>query len=181
MDIKLLQVALAISLSVSSSSCVELITALSGCWANELNSTMQIKVSDSGLITGLYFSKVSASAQPAKGTVTGYQQDLGNPTFGFVVKWITVPGSISVWTGQYFIINEKETLMTMWLLRRSVSTSKDNWDATWTGMDVFHRNNKACKHDDGGTVSPDAGSGTGSNEFKSFCGFPEPGKVSHPP
>ncbi|XP_072407149.1 avidin-like [Chiloscyllium punctatum] len=172
MDIKLLQLALAISLPVSSSSRVELITALSGCWVNELHSTMRISVSNSGLITGSYISKVSASAQPARGNVTGYQQDLSNPTFGFVVKWITVPGSVSVWTGQYFVINEKETLMTMWLLRRSVSTSKDNWEATWTGMDVFHRNNKACKHDDGGNVPPGAGSATGSKEFESLVRIP---------
>ncbi|XP_043538978.1 avidin-like [Chiloscyllium plagiosum] len=172
MDIKLLQLALAISLFVSSSSCVELVTSLSGCWVNELHSTMQIGVSDSGLITGSYVSNVSGSTQPAKGNVTGYQQSLSNPTFGFVVKWITAPGSVSVWTGQYFVINEKETLMTMWLLRRSVSTSEDNWGATWTGMDVFHRNDKACKHDDGGTVSPDAGSGTGPKEFESLVRIP---------
>ncbi|XP_067831880.1 avidin-like [Heptranchias perlo] len=129
--------ALTLSFGILSGSRAELVQPLTGCWTNELGSTMWINVSNSGLVHGIYTSKVSRTGQVAKGIVTGYQQNLEQPTVGFVVKWSI--GSVTVWTGQYFKAKGVQKLFTMWLLRQNVSQPEDNWAATWTGMDLFHR------------------------------------------
>ncbi|XP_048380958.1 avidin-like [Stegostoma tigrinum] len=161
MDVRLLPLALAILLSASGSSSAELKMMLSGCWVNDLNSTMLINVTNSGLISGLYVSHVSTSGATVKGIITGYQHVRGVSTFGIVVKWTT--GSITVWAGQYFQTNEHEILNTMWLLRLSAPNPAENWKATWTGTDVFHRDSEACVNIHSDSIAQGSGSGASSD------------------
>ncbi|XP_078388801.1 avidin-like [Cetorhinus maximus] len=142
---RLMYLALMLSLCIISASYSEPETSLSGCWENELGSTMKIDVSTDGHITGTYVSPVSTSNLTAEGHVVGYQQDLPQPTFGFIVKWIKGVTSVSVWAGQYYKVEGEAKLITIWLLRQNVTVPRDNWKATSVGMDVFHRNNTACK------------------------------------
>ncbi|XP_038643460.1 avidin-like [Scyliorhinus canicula] len=126
--------------TISGVSTAGLKASLAGYWTNKLGSHMRITVNDSGFITGRYKSKVSASGEVARGDIVGYQQDITQPTFGFVVKWATAPAdSVTVWAGQYYNGGGKEQLKTMWLLREHDPAANDNWDATLVGMDVFTR------------------------------------------
>ncbi|XP_038643406.1 avidin-like [Scyliorhinus canicula] len=114
--------------------------ALAGCWTNELGSIVWINVMDAGGFEGSYTSKASVSGEVSRGDIVGYQQDITQPTFGFVVKWATAPAdSVTVWAGQYYNGGGKEQLNTMWLLRLNRQDPKDNWGATLAGMDVFTR------------------------------------------
>ncbi|XP_041035791.1 avidin-like [Carcharodon carcharias] len=142
---RLMYLALMLSLCIISASYAELATSLSGCWKNELGSTMKIDVNEAGHIRGTYVSQVSMSKKPAEGVVVGYQQDLTQPTFGFIVKWIKAATSVSVWAGQYFKVGDEAKLITIWLLRASCLDQGENWNATRVGMDVFSRNDTACK------------------------------------
>ncbi|XP_072887400.1 avidin-like [Hemitrygon akajei] len=125
---------------------------LAGCWTNQLGSTADIKMDDSGILRGTYKSKVSSVGKQVQGDLVGYQLNSDQPTFGFVVKWTTesVRGSVTVWTGQMFDINACQTLNAMWLLRRK-SSADNNWGATRTGLDVFRRCDEKCgsAHRDG--------------------------------
>uniref|UniRef100_UPI00398E7D8B avidin n=1 Tax=Pristiophorus japonicus TaxID=55135 RepID=UPI00398E7D8B len=119
---------------------------ISGCWENELGSVLAIDVDGAGQVNGRYRSKVAEGRSGAEGSVVGSYQSGNLPTFGFVVKWAS-PGTteaISVWTGQYFMLNDKEVLDTMWLLRNNVRTESMNWDATRVGMDIFYRREGTC-------------------------------------
>ncbi|XP_078058930.1 avidin-like [Mustelus asterias] len=158
MWLRFLQLAVALSLCLTNTAQA---MSLSGCWDNDLGSNMTMIVSDSGVISGAYWSKVSSTGQMAKGVMIGYQQDLKRPTFGFVVKWKI--DSITVWTGQYEKIAAKEHLKTVWLLRQNVNAS-DNWKATSIGMDLFTRRYAECELTDiwsePGDVELEAGSTT---------------------
>ncbi|XP_062892271.1 uncharacterized protein LOC134339576 [Mobula hypostoma] len=120
---------------------------LTGCWTNELGSTAYIKKDEDGTLRGFYISAVSSAETPVEGELIGFQVDIEQPTFGFVVKWTSeeVRGDVSVWTGQMF---EDQTLKTMWLAR-SHSSVDSNWEATVTGMDVFTRYIEKCGSTDG--------------------------------
>ncbi|KGL82208.1 Avidin-related protein 4/5, partial [Tinamus guttatus] len=70
----------------------------------------------------------------------GFQQrNEEQPTFGFTIK-LTLPGSITVFAGQYFVDkNGKEVLKTTWLLRDPVDCLEDDWKATRVGVSTFTR------------------------------------------
>ncbi|XP_067877801.1 avidin-like [Heterodontus francisci] len=154
---KIVYLALTLSLCVFSTSCEEMALPLTGCWISELGSSLNIVVRDSGLISGSYMLKTGRSA---RGVVTGYQQNLSQPTFGFIVRWITDPGCVTAWTGQHFKIKNREVLKTMWLHRRSASNPEDNWGATGTGSDMFHRSRSGCGVTNGDLELEEASQGT---------------------
>ncbi|XP_062892272.1 streptavidin-V2-like [Mobula hypostoma] len=125
---KLPRLSLLLALGIVGASCSIVVPTLDGCWINELNSTVTITVDKNRTLTGTYKSAVSTNGTWAEGDLIGFQVDIEQPNFGFVVKWTSksVWGSVTVWTGQMF---GKDTLMTMWLLRSSVSVGS-NWGAT---------------------------------------------------
>ncbi|XP_072102142.1 avidin-like [Mobula birostris] len=140
------RLSLLLALGIVGASC-SIAQTLTGCWTNELGSTAHIKKVEDGTLRGSYSSAVSSAETPVEGELIGFQVDIEQPTFGFVVKWTSelVRGSVTVWTGQMF---GNDALMTMWL-RRSNSSVKNNWGATRTGMDVFRRCIEQCGSMDG--------------------------------
>ncbi|XP_062892378.1 streptavidin-V2-like [Mobula hypostoma] len=136
---KLPRLFLLLALGNVGASC-SIVPTLAGCWINELNSMANIMMNEDGTLTGTYKSAVSSVRQQVEGDLIGFQVNIEQPTFGFVVKWTSdsVRGSVTVWTGQMFVINGNDTLMSMWLLR-SNSPVDSNWGATRTGTDTFTR------------------------------------------
>ncbi|NWZ65934.1 AVID protein, partial [Acrocephalus arundinaceus] len=109
--------------------------SLTGTWVNDLGSNMTIgNLNANGDFTGTYHTAVSTRKEKIKPSPMLGSQHLPNQlnqsTFGFTVHW-TFPESITVFTGQCFVEKDgREILMTMWLLRSYVNTSRDDWKAT---------------------------------------------------
>ncbi|NXU78811.1 AVID protein, partial [Oreotrochilus melanogaster] len=100
--------------------------SLTGHWVNDLGSNMTIRhLNGKGEFTGSYHTAVTATSNeiqvsPLQGSQHHTNQNR-QPTFD----------SSTVFTGQCFIDEDgKETLKTMWLLRSSVDSIKDDWKAT---------------------------------------------------
>ncbi|NXN69657.1 AVID protein, partial [Himantopus himantopus] len=117
---------------------------LTGRWINDLGSNMTIgALNGKGEFTGSYHTAVTATTNeiqlsPLQGSQHRINQK-SQPTFGFTVNW-SFSDSITVFTGQCFVDeNGKEILKTMWLLRSSVDSIKDDWKATRVGINVFTR------------------------------------------
>ena len=70
---------------------------LVGTWINELGSRMQIDSVDDGLISGTYWSKVSAEDDPVCGDLTGM---VAGDTIGFAVNWRPTFNSVTSWSGK---------------------------------------------------------------------------------
>ncbi|XP_059811239.1 avidin-like isoform X2 [Hypanus sabinus] len=141
---KLPQMTLLLALGIVGASCSIRVQTLAGCWTNELGSKADIEMDEDGTLRGTYRSKVSGAGKPVEGELIGFQVDIEQPTFGFVVKWTTESvQSVTVWTGQMFVAEGSQTLKTMWLLRRE-SPFDDNWEATLTGSDIFTRCIEKC-------------------------------------
>ncbi|XP_014382694.1 avidin-like [Alligator sinensis] len=117
--------------------------SLIGRWQNDLGSEMNITaVNNVGKIFGTYLTKVTSSDKPiSESPLRGSQQmgDQEHPTFGFTVTW-SFSDSTTVFVGQCFVDDKgKETLQTMWLLRKKADSSQDNWKATLVGTNLFTR------------------------------------------
>ncbi|XP_059811241.1 avidin-like [Hypanus sabinus] len=132
---KLPQLTLLLALGIVGASCFT-VQSLAGCWTNELGSTADIVMDEDGTLRGTYKSAVSRTGSQVEGVLIGFQVNVAQPTFGFVVKWTTdsVLGAVSVWTGEIF----GDQMKTVWL-ERSPTTLKNNWAATLTGSDIFTR------------------------------------------
>ena len=120
------------------------ITALTGSWRNELNSTLTIDSIDdqTGAITGHYSSPSGTSGQdfPLVGWVNTKATDPNHPdnvvVISFSVRWGAV-GSITAWNG---VFREGGNLITgQWILARP--NSDFAWDHLLTGQDRFQRIN----------------------------------------
>ncbi|XP_030323418.1 avidin [Calypte anna] len=118
--------------------------SLTGRWVNDLGSNMTISnLNGKGEFTGSYHTAVSATSNeiqvsPLQGSQHHTNQNR-QPTFGFTVNW-SFSDSSTVFTGQCFIDEDgKEILKTMWLLRSSVDSIKDDWKATRVGINIFTR------------------------------------------
>ncbi|NWI71511.1 AVID protein, partial [Todus mexicanus] len=108
---------------------------LTGQWINDLGSKMTIgSVNEKGNFAGSYLTAVSATTNkiqvsPLQGSQHRTNQK-NHPTFGFTVNW-SFSDSVTVFTGQCFVDEQgNEVLKTMWLLRSSVDSIKDDWKAT---------------------------------------------------
>ncbi|NXG62049.1 AVID protein, partial [Hemiprocne comata] len=109
---------------------------LSGLWRNEQDSLMEISaVSNDGDFQGKYLTRVTltggcAHASPLKGAQQQPSEG-GWPTFAFTVHWDKFSNATTAFVGQCFMdMGGKETLTTMWLLRESVGSLKEDWKAT---------------------------------------------------
>ncbi|XP_019351033.2 avidin-like [Alligator mississippiensis] len=117
--------------------------SLLGLWQNDLGSEMNISAgNNAGKFFGTYLTKVSATHKPIAVSPLRGSQQMGNvkqPMFGFTVTW-SFTDSTTVFVGQCFVDDKgKETLQTMWLLRKKVDSIEDNWQATLVGTNNFTR------------------------------------------
>ncbi|XP_033122760.1 avidin-like [Anneissia japonica] len=115
---------------------------LQGSWINELNSTVNITVTEKGQLIGEYHTAVTSGGGPG---VTFPLMGLTSPgesyrTFGFTVNWHYFKSTTS-WTGQCYTdcTGEQEVLITTWILTSEKSTCGDDWEANLVGKDVFTR------------------------------------------
>ncbi len=85
---------------------------LVGTWVNELGSRMQIDSVDDGLITGTYWSKVSAEQDPVCGNLTGM---VAGDTIGFAVNWQPTFDSVTSWSGKLLATDQGYPyIFTLW-------------------------------------------------------------------
>lgn len=113
----------------------ELATHLTGRWANQLGSSLELEADDAGHLSGRYWSTVGASGGPHP--LTGYFEQSAEPgcaVVGFVVGWRPAH-SLTVWAGHYEAINDHITAT--WLL--TGAPAHDDWGSTLVGHDVFRR------------------------------------------
>ncbi|XP_027584120.1 avidin-like [Pipra filicauda] len=117
---------------------------LIGNWTNDLGSNMTIlAVDEKGNFAGLYNTSVADHPNKIQQSpLVGFlhlTNPIDQPTFGFTVNW-TFSEATSVFTGQCFVDKDgKETLKTIWLFRRHMNTTEDNWAGTLVGTNVFTR------------------------------------------
>ncbi|MEZ4668765.1 MAG: avidin/streptavidin family protein [Anaerolineae bacterium] len=116
--------------------------SLSGTWFSELGSRLEIIVKNDGLIEGMYYSAVGGTQGAFR--ITGMVDNLalnGSRCFGLVVSWNNDhvnQHSVTVWSGQYQVIDSEEVLTATWLLTRETDPTND-WTSTLVGSDTFHR------------------------------------------
>jgi hypothetical protein len=118
--------------------------SVSGNWYNELGSVMSLSLEGSS-ITGTY--------QTAVGDANGIYQLVGRididgdpsvtgQAIGWVVLWSNDANgsshSITVWSGQYQIIDGVEEIEALWLLTSETPVDYD-WTATQINKDIFIR------------------------------------------
>jgi hypothetical protein len=112
---------------------------ISGTWYNELNSTMQLKVTGKE-IRGWYISAVGDAAGPYD--LIGYlDPDDATPTVGWTVVWKNETKhaqAVTTWCGQAQQIDDEDVIDTTWLLTRSTAV-RDDWESTMLGKDLFRR------------------------------------------
>jgi len=112
---------------------------VSGVWFNEINSTMELKVSGAEL-HGWYVSAVGQASGPYD--LIGYvDTDDETPTLGWVVRWQNNKKNaqaVTAWCGQAQRIDGEDVIDTTWLLVRSTSIQED-WESTMINKDIFRR------------------------------------------
>ncbi|KMW73569.1 hypothetical protein TI10_08330 [Photorhabdus luminescens subsp. luminescens] len=126
---------------------------ISGKWANELGSTIEIKQQNkSSFFTGEYISAVSAGGDSTRGSITG--TICGN-LIVFLVNWDEY-AAITSWVGQIdinspFIVTTEPTtaknsfpekITTLWMMTSRPEYIKDEWASINSGTDTFHKINK---------------------------------------
>jgi hypothetical protein len=108
---------------------------LVGTWVNELGSKMRIDSVDDGLITGKYWSKVSAEKEPVCGDLTGM---VAGDTIGFAVNWRPTFDSITSWSGKLLTTDQGYPyIFTLWHLSHDVGDASDWWQSFLAGSDTF--------------------------------------------
>lgn len=121
---------------------------ISGTWFNELNSAMELSVSESpnggSVITGIYKSQVGAADGIYNlSGITDEGTGDATPNIGFSVSWVNPTNgnsnSVTSWSGQLQIVNGQEIITAFWLLTQETNPT-NNWSATRIGEDVFTRN-----------------------------------------
>jgi hypothetical protein len=119
-----------------------------GTWYNELQSQMILNVSPTGELTGTYDSQVghAPGPQPLVGKIDMTAVD-NSQVLGWVVRWNNPAkplDAVTVWCGQYQIINGEEVITTQWLLTEATDVA-DDWESTLIGHDLFTRNKATDK------------------------------------
>ena len=108
---------------------------LVGTWVNELGSRMQIDSVDDGLISGTYWSKVSAEDDPVCGDLTGM---VAGDTIGFAVNWQPTFDSVTSWSGKLLATDQGYPyIFTLWHLSHDVGDGAVWWQSFLAGSDTF--------------------------------------------
>lgn len=122
--------------------CPEVAQFLSRAWTNELGSTMELKATADGALSGRYNSSVGRAENwyPLTGRMTCGAAGK-NPTVAFTVGWKnekTPDGSSATgWSGQVTGLGTvSPRIQTTWLLTRATSAA-DSWSSTMVGKDTF--------------------------------------------
>ena len=116
---------------------------IAGVWYNELGSSMNFTVDETGLITGVYISAVGTAEDtyPLAGRFDAVPPANTGVSIGWTVTFannLLNAHSTSTWSGQFFR-DGQDRILTHWLLSTSTS-SANSWDSTNVGTDVFTRN-----------------------------------------
>lgn len=110
----------------------------SGKWKNELKSEMELQVSASGSVTGLYRTGVGNPGPAEEFDLVGFASgDLVSFTVNFG-KY----GSLTSWVGQHSTDGQGGYIQTMWHLAKNVTDDKEPanlWGAVLTGSDTFRK------------------------------------------
>lgn len=117
--------------------------AIKGAWYNHLGSEMIINTtSEVGVLVGEYRTAVErkhGSAGQGPSRLIGHTSTTGDfPTFGLTVMWRNGQ-SVTSWTGQCYMCDGEETLMTTWILKSHMDSCDDYWMANRIGQDTFKR------------------------------------------
>ncbi len=116
--------------------------SLSGSWYNKKGSKLELIVHQDGTIEGEYHTAVGCDQNVFHLSGRADTKDYaGSRSIGFVVCWNNARvnlHSVTVWSGQYHLINGEETLSMTWLLTKE-SAPEDAWASTHIGSDVFSR------------------------------------------
>jgi|SRR5579883_23071 len=113
-----------------------------GEWKNELGSLMRLRDDGNGSLSGTYHTAVGNAADQY--ALTGsYDPDAseGSQSLAFSVSWHNETGnshSATAWAGQLQRDELGDVIVTTWLLTRETQ-SKDDWESTLVGQDVFRR------------------------------------------
>ena len=105
----------------------------SGTWVNELESRVELD-QKGDVLSGKYFSKVSATGGETIGDLQGY---VDGDLIAFVVHWREFQ-AITTWVGQLDPKASKETINTLWQMTKQVATG-DEWTSINSGADYFTR------------------------------------------
>ena len=116
---------------------------LIGMWYNELGSRMNITSVHSGMLTGVYNTKVGNAKYDY--VMTGRYDFLEDRrSLGWTVTWVNgiydKSKSTTCWCGQYQCNpdTKEPQILTTWLLTTQTNPV-DDWNSTNVGQDVFTR------------------------------------------
>ncbi|MGC5344041.1 avidin/streptavidin family protein [Streptomyces sp. AM 4-1-1] len=116
-------------------------SAITGTWYNQLGSTMVVKATPSGYLTGTYNSAVGNAENTYVLTGrydTAPATDGSGTTLGWTVSWRNSyrnAHSNTTWSGQFFG-GTGAHINTQWLLTRA-TVSSNEWESTYVGHDEF--------------------------------------------
>ena len=121
--------------------CKNILTAK---WVNELGSEVDIKAQQSvngvGLLTGIYYTKVSRIGEPIKSKLYGSYRFTTNKTatLGFTVNWSFKRNnkkyySVTSWSG---LLKEDGRIHTTWVL---TNNQKSDWNSTLINRNIFRK------------------------------------------
>lgn len=110
-----------------------------GVWRNGLGSEMDLKVSSSGIIEGVYRTGVGQPDPAEEFPLVGFAS---NDILGFTVNFGKY-GSMTSWVGQHTVDEEGNArIYTMWHLAKDIEdeAERDNlWSAVLAGANYFFR------------------------------------------
>ena len=117
----------------------DLAKRISGTWINQLKSTLEIKCSSDGELSGYYITTVGKAKNkyPLSGRANLSVDD--KATLGFTVSWANehqTTNTTTSWTGIYSKYISIESIETTWVL---VSSSKPKWKSVLINQDQFTR------------------------------------------
>ncbi len=110
-------------------------STLEGCWHNQLGTRLAIAADAEGVVTGEIRSEVGGveGDQAVRGYVAPWPAPRG--VIGLVVRWEGTH-SVTTWSGHFDL--EHGVISANWLLT-SADFGQNEWQATRTGSDTFHR------------------------------------------
>lgn len=119
---------------------------VSGKWYNELGSVMELTQSENGALGGVY-KNMAPDSSTVEERVIGSLGKGVPATLGFTVNFEDGKYTTS-WSGQYFKeagVDNKEVLLTTWLMTANLQDSSEYWESTNIGQDRFTREQQKPK------------------------------------
>ena len=114
------------------------LSPVGGRWVNQMGSEMVIAVGPEGRLEGEFSAAVGSQADRSYPLVGMCQLRTSGPVapLAFVVDW-TEARCVTAWCGEY-VSGPFEEIRATWLMTCETAPG-DEWRATVTGHDIFHR------------------------------------------